>query len=98
MFVYATVPPSGEYLGAVSNRFAPVRGRLSPDSTSRSLTVDESPCPVSVSGRCTYAREEPSGDQETGDGGGPGGSTKSTLHSPDVSRRASPPSAETSHR
>src|SRR3974390_2474556 len=46
----------------------------------------------------TKAMRLPSGDQDTGDAGELGGSTQGSDHEPEVCRRATPPSDDTSHR
>src|SRR5205809_7952111 len=89
--------PSGEKTGCASNFGRPVNARTAPEATSIKRTREPSKSPeCGVSSR-VKAIDLPSGDQERGEAGGPGGKLGGRLQEPDVRRRAgAPPSDGTS--
>src|SRR6266542_414765 len=83
--------PSGENVGCASPLFAPVTARICFDATSITCTEDSVKSPECGETARTKVMDDPSGDQVTGDAGGPGGQLTGRLHVPDVSRCGSPP-------
>src|SRR5256885_5013962 len=92
-YQYATRLPSGEKSGVNSNFGFFVSGRAVPAATSTTCTFVWSLSPYTgVS--CRVMRScLPSGDHDSGDGTGPGGSYVGRLHAPVVMRLAVPPAA-----
>src|SRR5262245_7822358 len=92
---YATLLPSGEKTGWLSSIVWVVSRRVAPVATSTSATWATSGVFSWGVSRCVMAMVFPSGDQDSGEGAGPGGCATGRLQGPLVTRRASPPSADT---
>ena len=89
----AIFDPSGEKVGKPSSVVRAVSCRVAALATSATITTVLSPSPKCGSACFTNAMARPSGDQDSGEEGGPGGSLRGRLQLPEVSRRGSPPSA-----
>src|SRR5262249_44992886 len=89
---YATDVPSGENVGCPSPpRSLLVTLRVCPEASSSTCTLVCDPSPECGEAARTNSSDVPSGDQVTGDAGGPGGHATGRLQRPDVRRFASPP-------
>jgi hypothetical protein len=64
---------------------------ICPDARSRICALVCDPSPGCGDAARTKSSDDPSGDQLTGDAGGPGGQATGRLQRPDVRRFASPP-------
>src|SRR5215467_8383973 len=84
--------PSGDHVGLLWKRVAPVSERMSPLATSTTHTLTESSRPIIGTGTRANAICLPSGDHDRCDGALPGGSENSSDQLPLVSRFASPSS------
>ena len=79
--------PSGEKTGCASNFGRPVNARTAPEATSIKWTREPSKSPECGVSTRAKAIDLPSGDQERGEAGGPGGKLVGRLQEPDVRRR-----------
>src|SRR6266498_1680888 len=88
---------SGENTGCVSSRSCDVSRRVAPVETSTSTTREMLGVFACGLSRLVIAIVLPSGDQDSGDGAGPGGWAMGRLQAPLVMRRAVPPLEEITH-